>query len=223
MELDDLKSAWQSFDGRLERQFALNLHVFNERGLERVRSSLRPLLVGQFLQLMFGVVVVTWAGAFWTAHRDVLHLLAMGLVMHAYGIVTIVCAGVTLATMRGVDYAAPVVEIQHRLARLRRRYVMSGLIAGLPWWLLWMPATLMLVADASGVDPYALLAERAPSLIWANLAVGVAGLLGCAWLYRWTRDPRRARAAQWLSDLFTGASLRRAQHALDDVARFASE
>jgi hypothetical protein len=42
------------------------------------------------------------------------------------------------------------------------------------------------------------------------------------WLLRWARDPRRPRLAAFVERSVIGGSLRRAQDALDEVARFAA-
>jgi len=220
MELDELKLAWQQLDRRLEAQAALSLHQFRESRFDRLRGRLRPLVVGQLLQISFGIALVVAGVSFWNVHRDVPHLFISGLAVHVYGVVTIIAAGITLAAVRDIDYAAPVVAIQAHLARLRRTYVMAGLVAGLPWWLLWMPVAAMLLLTATGVDLYAVVAERAQSVIWINLGVGLAGLLASTWLLHWSRDPRESRLAAVVERSLAGRSLRRAQDALDEVARF---
>ena len=50
-----------------------------------------------------------------------------------------------------------------------------------------------------------------------------AGLLATAWFYRWSHRPERAGLARRIDESTTGGSLRRAQAALDDIARFADE
>jgi len=216
MELDDLKSAWQILDRRLEQQSALNLHLFREGKLDKTRSSLRPLVSGQVLQILFGAALAIFSATFWTQHRDAPHLLIAGLLMHAYAIMTIVFAGVTLGRMGRIDYAAPVLSIQKQLARLRRLYIINGMCVGLPWWVLWVPFLQMLFMGGFGADLYANLG----AWYWANVAAGLVGLLGTWWLHRWSRDPRRARIAQAIDASVTGSSLRNAQRQLDEIARF---
>ena len=58
MELDELKSAWQTLDRRLERQSALNLHIFVEGKLDKVRASLRRLYWGKIVQILFGDALI---------------------------------------------------------------------------------------------------------------------------------------------------------------------
>jgi hypothetical protein len=216
MELDDLKSAWQILDRRLEQQAALNLHIFKQGKLDRMRSTLRPLFWGQILQIFFGVAMVLLAVSFWTQHRDVPHLLFTGLIVHVYGVVTIIFAGVTLGMIGRIDHSAPVLGIQKQLAQLRRTYIINGMSVGLPWWVLWLPLMQMFFMGAFGADLYTNLGIW----IWGTYAIGVLGLLATWWFHRWSRDPRRARVAKFVDDSVTGSSLRNARRVLDEIASF---
>ena len=219
MELDELKVAWQTLDRRLQQQNTLSLHVFTERRLDQARSRLRPLVWGQIVQMLCGLLLVLAAVGFWTAHRDVPHLLAAGLIVHAYGVATIAFGGITLGLIGRIDYAAPVLAIQKQLAQLRSFYIRNGMIAGLSWWLLWVPLMMMFFMSVFGADLYA----NAPSVIYGGTAIGVAGLLATWWLQRWSRDPRRPRLAKFMHGSMTGAALRRAQAQLDEIVRFEQE
>jgi hypothetical protein len=216
MELDDLKSAWQVLDRRLEQQAALNLHLFKQDKLDRMRSSLRPLFWGQILQILFGAATVLFAVSFWTQHRDVPHLLLTGLIMHVYGVATIIFAGVTLGHISRIDHAAPVLAIQKQLAQLRRVYIINGLSVGLPWWVLWVTLMQIVFMNAFGADLYTNLGDW----LWGCYASGVLGLLATWWFHRWTHDPRRARLAQVVDDSVTGSSLRKARRMLDEIERY---
>lgn len=216
MELDDLKHAWQTLDRRLEQQHTRQFQQLRAGKLDTLRRRLRPLVWGQTAQLLFGIVLVLASGMFWTAHRDQLHLLVAGIVMHAYGIGVIIISGITHGRLSRIDYAAPVLEIQKQLANLRRLYVIGGMCVGLPWWLLWLPAAMMTLKALFGADLY----TNVPGLVWINLAVGTAGLLATAWFHRWSQHPARPRLARIMENSLTGASLRNAQAVLDEVRRF---
>jgi hypothetical protein len=219
MELDELKTAWRTLDRRLEQQNALNLKLFVDTRLDKLRSRLRPLYWGQMLQMTIGVLLVLFAVGFWTQHRDVTHLLLAGVIVHVYGVLMIICGGVTLGLMSRIDYAAPVLAIQKQLAAVRRLYIGSGMLVGVSWWLLWMPFMMVAFAALFGADLYA----NAPSVIYGGSVVGVLGLIATAWLRRWSRDPRRPRLARFVEDSVTGGSLRNAQVHLDEIARFERE
>jgi len=216
MELDDMKLAWQTLDRRLEQHNAINLQVFKDGRFDKTRSALRPLFLGQFLQLLFGVAVAATSAMFWIAHRDVAHLLITGLIMHAYGVMTIAFAARSLLLIGQIDYAAPVLTIQKQMGELRNWYVYSGLAVGLPWWFLWALCLTMFFESAFGADLFV----NAPSVIYANVVVGVLGLLATYWFGQWLRSPKRPQLAKRAEDSLTGSSLRKAQSILDEVSRF---
>lgn len=220
MELDELKAAWLSLDRRLEQHNAMNLQLFKDGRMQKLRSSLRPLYWGQILQILFGVLFAVLAGSFWPDHLDVPHLLLSGLIVHVYGVLSIVMGGITLGMISRVnsDYSAPVLEIQKRLAKVRRFYVLGGMIIGLPWALLWMPV-LVVLAGLGGVDLW----KHAPSVFWIGGSIGVAILLGTAWFHRWSRSPKRPRLAQAMEDSVTGGSLIKAKRILGEIEQFEKE
>ncbi|MBX3690931.1 serine/threonine protein kinase [Dokdonella sp.] len=220
MENDDLKAAWQTLNRRLEREDANNLGLLREKKLDRTRSSLRPLFWGQVAQALFGVPFILFASLLWMrAHAlpEGLPLTALiaGIIVQVYGIATVAFAGETIRRIREIDYAAPVVAIQKQLAALRRTYIISGMVAGLPWWFLWVPL-LAVLAGLGGVDLHA----KAPGVIWIGLGLGAAGLLATAWFHRWSRDPARPRLARVMDAAVTGASLRRARAQIEELERF---
>lgn len=219
MELDELKTAWQALDCRLEQHNAINLQLFKDGKTDKVRSSLRPLIWGQLAQLMFGLLMLAFGVAFWTTFRGNPALLAAGVIVHAYGVAVIIASGITLGLAQSIDYGAAVLAIQKQLAKVRRAYVIGGMVAGLPWWLLWMLPVAMLAALSGNVEGVAWIT----GWFWTGLAIGVAGLFGTCWFHRWTRRPGREQLAKRLDDGLSGASLRKAQAHLDEIARFEQE
>jgi hypothetical protein len=218
MELDDFKAAWQSLDHRLQRQHELNLQVFRQGKLDRMRSGLRPLFWGQIVQTLWGLCFLALAVLLWRQTPDEVPIIVAGVIVHAYGVACIIMAGVTLGRMTNINYSAPVLDIQKQLAKLQETYILGGMIAGLPWWFLWVPV-LMTLAGLEGANLYA----RVPSMIWFGAAIGAAGLLATWWFHRWSRDPRRPRLAQAMEDGMTGASLRKAKAQLDELMQFERE
>ncbi|MEO5595674.1 MAG: serine/threonine protein kinase [Lysobacteraceae bacterium] len=218
MEFDDFKSAWQALDTRLQLDNTLNLELLRERRLDKTRSSLRPLFVGQLVQMLFGLGFILMAALLWSTKPDAPSVIVAGVIVHAYGVACIILAGIVLGGLGKLDYTAPVLEIQTRLARVRRAYILSGMVAGLPWWFMWVPI-LAVVCALGGVNLYA----NAPSLIWIGYGIGVAGLLATAWFHRCSRSAARPKLAKFMNDSVTGNSLRRAQSHIDELKRFELE
>lgn len=216
MELDDFKLAWQTLDQRLQQQNDIGLQLLRERGLDRARKHLRPLWWGQVAQMLFGLVCVLLGATCWNQNLDQPSLLVAGIVVHVYGIATMIAGGAALGLTARIDYAAPVVRIQKQLAKLRRFYVASGAAVGLAWWVLWVPFLVMLTGLGGNAEGF----EWLQSWVIISLAIGVAGLLATLWFHRWSRHPSRPRLAKAMDDSVTGGSLRRAQARLDELERF---
>lgn len=212
MELDELKHAWKTLDRRLEQQNALGLQLLRDGRIERARRGLRPLVWGQAIQMLIGAAGMSLFAPFWVEHRHELPLLLAGLTMHAYCLGLVVFGAVMQSQIARIDYAAPVLAIQRQLLTLRRSYVIGGMLIGLPWWFLTAP---LLVVLSEGM-----ILERAPLVIWLQLAIGALGLLATYAFHRWANRPERAAFGRKLDDSAAGGSIRRAQAALDQLAEF---
>lgn len=215
MELDDFKSAWQSLDRRLQLDNTLKLHELRERTLDKARGNLRPLFWGQVLQLLFGIPFILLAALLWMSRPEHASSIVAGVLVQAYGVLTVIAAGVMLGQIGNIDYSRPVLDIQKQLLRARTLYIRSGMVAGLPWWFLWI-AILQVFTGLGDVD----LLAKAPSLVWLGYGVGVGGLLATWWFHRWARRPERAEFGRKMDDSLSGGSLRKALAQLDELQRF---
>jgi hypothetical protein len=218
IELDDLKAAWQRLDRRLARQEAIALDGLRHSRLHGVRASLRPLRWGQALQIPLGVVVIVLSVASWRSRWDMVNVRIAAMVMQAYGIALVVAGARSLTLLERIDYGAPVVEIQRRLAELQRWYALSGLVHGMAWWLLWVPA-LMMLGGAAGRDILA----RGPWVVGGYAAACVVGLALSLWLVRHAERSNRPAVRAWAKRSASGRSLIRAEAALDEIRRFEAD
>lgn len=218
MDNPELKATWLALDRRLQKQQTIDLLLLKDSHSSRMRSTLRPLLIGQVCQMLFGLVLLLLAVAYWTAHLDQPVQLTMGLILHGYGIVCIVLAGITIGRIGKVDPSQPVVKAQRALAGLRRFYVINGIITGLSWWFIWMPATTvifgLLGSDQSGLT----FGFYLPGTLLA-----IVGLLATWWFHHWSRSPKRPRLAKTMENSVIGGSLQKAQRMMDELAAFEGE
>lgn len=217
MELDDFKRAWQTLDRRLQQQNALHFQSLRSHRVDAMRRGFRPLVIGQAIGMLVGVVAMFVLLPLWT-HAAPTHDLAVkisGIGLHVYCIGLIVFGGIMQGFVAGVDYAAPVVAIQQRLLKMRRFYIIGGMLIGLPWWFLTAPLLVVLTRGA--------ILDSAPLVIWLQLAIGAAGLAATGWLHRWAHRPGREKIGRWLDDNAAGGSIRRAQAALDELRGFEQE
>ncbi|HEY0199312.1 MAG TPA: hypothetical protein VGC19_12355 [Rhodanobacter sp.] len=214
MELDEMKFAWQALDRRLEQQHALNLQLFRDGRLDKLQRGLRPLVWGQAIQMAIGLVFAVWGGSFWMDHRQVIHLLVCGLLVHVCGLLFIIFAARNLYLIQRIDYAAPVLEIQRRLAdlcawRARVEAPANAVVACF----IWIPVLWMSLVE-HGFDLWAY--DRDGFLLWSlsSSLVGLAMVVLAVWLVR------RLGFGRVLVDSAVGRSVRKAEAALDEIARF---
>jgi len=220
MELDDMKAAWARVDLRQDALEALLRHDHHQHDTDAARATMRRTLLRQVLAVIGWLAWAVVAASFWVAHRHTPHLLAVGLLLHGYGLVGLASSIVRLVLLGRVHaFDAPVLVLQRRLARLRRYQLVSSLALGLPWWFLWFVVPMAAWTWWSGVDAFA------ASPWWqANLAAGTAGLLLSLWLARHLAG-RTLRPAwlQGMVDDLSGRSLARVARQLEAMARFERE
>jgi hypothetical protein len=215
-DLDDLKSAWKDLSRQLERQNTLTLQQLKENKLAGFRSGLRPLVIGQTLQLIIGAVITGVSAQFWVNHIGTPSLVICGVLLQAYGIMFIAFAVRDLMLIRRIDYGAPIVVIQKQLAQLRAWHIQTGIWHGITGSIMWLPV-LIVVLDLLGAD---LLAYNSRKMIWlvATVVVCLALNYGLVLLSRTSGACGRALAASWI-----GCSIKRAQATLSEIEEFERE
>jgi hypothetical protein len=218
IELDDLKAAWQTLNRSLERQHTLALHQFKEGKLARFRSGFRPLLVGQIIQLISGVILSFLAGSFWVDHIRVAHLMFYGISLHAYGLMFIVFAARDLFLISRLDYATPVLVLQKQIADLRAWHLRAAIWFGVAGCFIWIPLMLILFYKL-GADVWV----RNPGVVGWFVLSGFVCLGILYGIVRWSRRPGRETFAKSLENSSAGRSVNRAQAMLDEIARFEQE
>jgi len=215
IELDNLKSAWQSLSRNLERQNALSFQQLRETKLSRFRTGFRPLVIGQISQIIGGAFLAICGGSFWFDHLGVAHLMIFGLSVHLYGIMLIVFAARDLFLIKRFDYSAPVLEIQKQIGALREWHQRAGLWFAIAGCFIWIPLILM-VFHGLGVDVW----QRNPAVVGWFFASGLICLGVVYAIVALSRRPGKETFARSLADSSSGRSVRRAQSLLDEIAQF---
>ena len=218
MELNELKSTWEKLEKALERGNQLSVAMLRQQKLDAANRSLRPLKLNQVFQIFFGVLFIVLAGLLWSTKPTAISVILGGVFVQAYGIGCVITAGIVFSALSRIDYAAPVVEVQGGLARVRRAYGICVVVAGLSWWLLWIPL-MMLLLGLARVDLYA----HAPSVIWIGVATGVVGLLGTYGMYVYSQRSSNMQLRQFVERATFGGSLQNALQQLDEVRKFEEE
>lgn len=215
MEPDEMKAAWQMLDQRLQQQHRVQWQLLRETRLDKARASLRPLIYAQLLQMLLGLGLVGLGVACWTRNTEVTGLLIAGALVHAFGLLHVICGGITLALIGTVNYDATVLDIQKQMARLLRFQEWNSAACGLPWWIFWV---LVVVAFAGLGEPRP---DHGTAMwIWLSLAVGVAGLIA-TWIFGHRAMTGQSKLYPRISDGADG--IRRSQRILDEIAAFERE
>jgi len=218
MELNELKSTWERLEKALDRGNQLSVAMLRQQKLDAANRSLRPLKLNQVFQIFFGVLFIVLVGLLWSTRPTAISVILGGVFVQAYGIGCVITAGIVFSALSRIDYAAPVVEVQGGLARVRRAYGICVVVAGLSWWLLWIPL-LMLLLGLARVDLYA----HAPSVIWIGVATGVVGLLGTYGMYVYSQRSSNKQLRQLVERATFGRSLQNALQQLNEVRKFEEE
>ncbi len=213
--LDDLKTAWQALDRKLERQHAFASRQFKETKLAKLRGGFRPLVAGQTIQTIIGLMLTLFAGSFWFDHISTPHLMICGLMLHAFGLMMMVFAIRDLAFIHGIDYDAPVLAIQKQLGELRAWRLRAGVWFAVAGCLIWAPGLLVLFYLA-GTDVWV----HKPVVVCWYVASSFLCLVLSYGLLWWSRRPGQERLAKYLQDSSAGKSITRAQAMLAEVERF---
>lgn len=214
MELDELQRAWAGMELRQDGIEALLRMDFHEHRARGVRTALRPLFWGQALQLALGVALSLWGGALWATHLREFGVFAGGAAVHVYGMVMIVIAARNLHLLGRIDYAAPVLDIQRRIAELRAfRVRVEAPVNLVACSFLWMPVAWL------GLTALGVRVPLGGFLAWAFASsfIGVVLILGTVWALH------RLGRGHAVADEAAGRSIRRAEATLDAIARFERE
>lgn len=219
MEHDDLKTAWQSLEARMARSDAVQLALLRETRMTRVRGLLRPLLWGNVLQFLFGAALILLGVACWTRNTDVAGLLASGLVVHAFGVLTMVMSAAIIVLAATLDQEGPVMRVQKRLGLLLRLTTLNGAACGAPWAVMW----LLVVIAFAGLGGRVEAAAPTPTWMVWSFWIGIVGTL-LIWVWMWRLYVRADRVPDTDAPVARRAdgtdSIRRSQRLVAEIARF---
>jgi hypothetical protein len=215
-DFDDLKITWKELNRQLERQNSLTLRQLKENKLARFRSGLRPLVLGQTLQLILGAIITAVSAQFWIGHLSSPHLWISGLFLQGYGIMFMAFAVRDLVLIRRIDYSAPIVAIEKQLAHLRAWHIQAAIWHGLIGSVVWLPVMIVLL-HLLGADLW-IHKPRAVYWLVASAFLCFALNYGLIFLARTPGKCGRALASSWI-----GRSVNRAQTILNEIEEFERE
>ncbi|WP_445146356.1 hypothetical protein [Dyella sp. Tek66A03] len=191
--------------------------MFKDSKLDKARRRLRPLLIGQMVQISLGTLLAFGGAVCWATSLHLPYWFVCGLLVHAYGLLLIAFAVRTLYLVQRIDYAAPVVLIQRRLSDVRAwRVRVEAPFHAVLGSFIWIPITGMLLSW-TGLELWSpqfkrwVIASGLVSLAMASVMAIVVWLM------------RRAGKRQRMEDNAAGLSVQRAEAELAEIARFERE
>ncbi|GAB5537828.1 MAG: hypothetical protein Rubg2KO_40770 [Rubricoccaceae bacterium] len=221
MTFDDLKLALDEV-GRRADEAPADSTPLSHAFLHRSRSALGPLRWLLMLETVFAVAgtallvgfLVTRVASPWT-------VVASGWVLLFCELAYLVAAVRQLVQLAWIDFAAPMLDVQNRLAALwvLRSRVVRNVFLIAP--LVWLPMLIVAVAWITGGD---LVAEISTAWVISNLAFGLAILGGGLWIAH--ARPGWVQTIPWLrdaSDHLAGRSLRRALGLANEAVAFSQD
>lgn len=225
MELDELKSAWGELERRLSalevRDQAREEARRREQGVRRSRGALRQHALVLAFELACGVLLSLFVGRFLASHFHEPKFALPAAVLGMALLVSTVTSAVCLWILLRLDYSAPVLSIQRRLAEVRATRTRAAQWTLLLAPLLWTPLAIVLSKAWLGLDAYAGLGS---GYVLLNLAVGILVIpLGIQAARACARYPWLAPRWRRFVESLAGTSLARAIGALDELERYEAE
>lgn len=203
LDLDVLKQRWQARDSAVASALKLEQQPLQHLLAGRTRSAFRRHSRWLLLTLCLSSLLLLGLLAFMASVHDPLYQLAAAPLLLLSGWSWL--QGMDEARRwRRLDLSAPVLQVRAELDLLRRRRLRLGRWILFSSFLLWLPLLAVLLR-ALGGD---LLRQLPPSVLWANLGLGLLVLLlGPLLARRVDRRYRHSRVFQRLLDDSAGGSL----------------
>ena len=119
-----------------------------------------------------GALTILFVAGLWaTLPTDPIVLLC-GALLQLYGIAAIATAVRAISLIRAVDFDKPLLESQLSLANAEKALALSRIVAGQPWWFLWIAVGVAILGKA-GVT----FAAGGASVALVMLGVSVIGMI----------------------------------------------
>lgn len=221
MELDDFKDRWAEYDRKLDTSIRLNTTLLRESGMGRARSALQRLSLAVIVALLINLVAAVILGTFMANHVREIQFLAPAALLHLCAVLLIISSIHQLVALRTIDYAAPIVAIQKKLALVRVLRIRTEKWTLILAPLLWTPLFIVTMKALFGVNPY-----EVPGLGWhaANLLLGLVFIVLVVWLSR--RNAARLQRSPFVQKLMNdiaGRNLSAAVSFVAEISRFEEE
>jgi len=216
MELDELKASWQRLDQRVQALTLINRRLTIDTAVRKARWRLAPLVMGAAASALIGAVFAVLSAIYIGDHLDSPPAMIAGGFLLVMSLAFCVIHVGRLILVQRVDFTRPVLEIQRSLASLQRWEAWSFHAV----WVVCCLLPLGILTGAAMAMKGAVIWERAPGYLLANILVWVAFGVGPPLLYLWSRR-RQGRLAARMDAFLTSHSITSARAAIEEIDEFA--
>ncbi|MTI20987.1 hypothetical protein E1176_08130 [Fulvivirga sp. RKSG066] len=198
MELEEIKSIWQSYEKKLDRNYQLNLELLRRTNLDKAKSKIRKLTWMTGITLAFYVMVTFFFVVFAIGNSSSIPIAASSGLLALWTLLISIAAVHELELISRLDYGAPVAELQKRLSHLKLVIIRYMRLAV---WIfpLYMVFVVMFFKVIFGVDIVAV--ADTSWLLW-QLPVMFLFALGALWAHK-KLSPKNAEKP-WMNKLLSG-------------------
>jgi hypothetical protein len=218
-DLDMWQQRWQAQDAKLDQALRINARLLQRSEMAAPRASLRWLRFGSVFNILLGALFMLWTGSFISSNWGEWSLVLAVAPLHLWLMAATATTVLELVLASGIDYDAPIVQIQSRLAAIRvanLRALRWLFVTGVPVWT--VSLIVLLFQALFGVD----LVEKVGAgmvlaLFLGHLALGYAIVAFGRWVHARFADSPGMRD---LVDGLAGYNLQQAEQRLGRFAAF---
>lgn len=119
MELDNLKTLWQTYDEKLEKSLTLNLKTLNLVQTQKVRSLLRPLYWQRIIEIIFHIIALALLSIFCYHNYNQLPYAISAYMLIAFYAFAFGNCFHQLKTLNSINANKSVISMQESLAKIQ--------------------------------------------------------------------------------------------------------
>ena len=217
MEIEQLKSAWEAYDKKLDQQLRLNQRILREMKLDKVRSGLRGLIIKQTVSVVFIFIIIAALYGFIINHFSATAPTISAAILMVFAIILLVGIIGQISLASTVDYSRPILIIQQQLEQIKLhnlRFFQLTMLSG-PFYMAYIFLGLKII---SGIDFYQVADAR---WLQANVLFSIGMLIAVLWFNREiSRKPPRYRWARKLVEIMGGKEVISGMRFLRELKEF---
>jgi len=198
MELDDLRREWMNRDKRLEQLLSVSACALHEQSLARFKEEIERRSPTGIVYWVSFVVSMTLLGTFLAHEAGEVRFSAPALLLLVWVLAVHVSTLIDRDALGRLNFAAPVVELQLELEKIRQRRLRAFKWTLLTGQLVWyVPFMIVLFRGLFGIDLY-VASDAMPGVMVTSVLGGLAFIPVAMWasaqcVARFKESPRFQR------------------------------